>query len=73
MLNIDLSLSLRSPEVCEAVEALYANLSCHGLLYLFSLLSHGALSHFFFFSFFSGYSVSEEGLGCVLREPCISG
>lgn len=31
------------------------------------------LTFFFSFFFFSGYTVSKEGLGCVLREPCISG
>lgn len=52
MLNIYLSLSSPGPEVCGSVKALYANLSCHGLLYLFPFLSHGAPSHFFSFLFF---------------------
>lgn len=75
MLNIYWFLGLAGPEVCESVKALYANLSCHRLLYLFPFLSHGALSHYFFFLFFffPGYTVREEGRGCVLREPPISG
>lgn len=52
MLNIYLSLSSPSTEVCGSVKALYANLSCHGLLYLFPFLSHGAPTHIFSLLFF---------------------